>query len=133
MTHRERDKPRISEKARALIYDLGIIAKVYWERLERNLATTRHPDQTPKPRRARRDRVPRIGEYVLYLLLPRRDRDPIIGDLREIYFETIEPKFGRAAAWWWYWTQVARCLSALTPVRLVKWAALAAGLLRWRS
>jgi hypothetical protein len=81
----------------------------------------------------RRDKVPRVGEYVLYLLLPRKDRDPIIGDLHEMYFDTIKPKFGRAAAWWWYWAQVVKCLGTLTPVRMVKWAALAAAALRWRS
>jgi len=120
MTHRERDKlekkGKGRGKARTFLNELGTIARLYLKHIP-----------------VRRDKVPRVGEYVLYLLLPRKDRDPIIGDLHEMYFDTIKPKFGPAAAWWWYWAQVVKCLGTLTPVRMVKWAALAAAALRWRS
>jgi hypothetical protein len=130
MTHRDRDKPRIRDKMRSLFYELGTIARRYFERNQApNCALEHHAKRT----RVRRDRVPRVGEYVLYLLLPRKDRDPIIGDLRELYADTIKPKFGPVAARWWYWTQVVKSLGALMPVSIVRWAALAAGLLRWRS
>lgn len=49
--------------------------------------------------------TPKFGEYLLYLLLPKRDRENLIGDLAEEYVE-VQLKFGTMAANIWYYKQV---------------------------
>jgi hypothetical protein len=64
---------------------------------------------------------PRFGQYLLYLFVPRKIREPLMGDLEE-QFEEVAATFGRRKARFWYYVQVAR---AFWPI-LAKW-----GLLAW--
>src|SRR4051794_25049588 len=41
--------------------------------------------------------APKIGEYLLYLFLTKKDRENLIGDLAEEFLE-VQLKFGRVAA-----------------------------------
>jgi hypothetical protein len=50
---------------------------------------------------------PAWAEATLHLLLARKDRDSVSGDLLEAYRDTIVPARGRAAADTWYARQVA--------------------------
>jgi len=58
-------------------------------------------------------RHPIWAEYLLYLLLPKSDRDAIAGDLIEEFRSTMVPKFGSTAARVWFVKQV---FSSLWPV-----------------
>jgi transcriptional regulator with XRE-family HTH domain len=49
---------------------------------------------------------PIAGCYLLDLLLPRKHRDNLVGDIEEDYRTTILPKYGRTAASIWFWKQV---------------------------
>ncbi len=57
---------------------------------------------------ARHTRItpPRWLEHLLLLLLPPRNRDTVIGDLREVFCEEQLPQRGRAGATLWYARQV---------------------------
>ena len=48
----------------------------------------------------------RRAEYILYLVLPKKDRESVPGDLAEEYETVILPRFGPRRAKWWYWKQV---------------------------
>jgi len=50
--------------------------------------------------------VPRVAEYLVFLVLPKKDRESVQGDLEEEYYTTILPKFGSGKAKLWYWKQV---------------------------
>ena len=56
---------------------------------------------------------PKNAEYLLYLLLPKSERDYIPGDLIEEYNTIIQPKFGKRRAMLWYWKQV---ISSIGPI-----------------
>jgi hypothetical protein len=58
---------------------------------------------------------PRWAERLLELLLKHRDRDTIIGDLREEYHEVAVPTRGRFGAQLWYVRQI---VSFVDPVKL---------------
>lgn len=60
----------------------------------------------------------RFAEKMLYLFLPKGQREHIPGDLEEEFKEVILPKFGRSYAQFWYWSQVLRSIVASN-----KWAA----------
>lgn len=49
---------------------------------------------------------PVAGCYLLDLLLPRKHRDNIIGDIEQDYRTNIFPRYGRTAASIWFWKQV---------------------------
>jgi hypothetical protein len=57
------------------------------------------------------DKPSAIGEFVLFVLLSREDRETIPGDLAEEFTTIILPKFGPARAWFWYWFQVIRTVA----------------------
>ena len=57
--------------------------------------------------------VPYRAEQILYLLLPKDDREYLPGCLFEEYVTEIAPKFGMRYARVWYWKQV---LSSIAPV-----------------
>ena len=54
--------------------------------------------------------IPKLGEFILYLVLPKVDREHVPGDLEEEFRTTIVPKFGPAKARLWYWWQVIRSI-----------------------
>ncbi len=49
---------------------------------------------------------PLAGCYLLDLLLPRRHRESLIGDIEQDYRTSILPRYGRTAASIWFWKQV---------------------------
>lgn len=48
---------------------------------------------------------PKFTKYLLYFL-PKKDREPLLGDLKEEYREIYE-KFGKRKARFWYYCQIA--------------------------
>jgi transcriptional regulator with XRE-family HTH domain len=58
-----------------------------------------------------RSRLPKFGEYLLYLFLSKSERVTVIGDLEE-EFEAVELKFGKVAAKIYFYKQV---LTSLAP------------------
>src|SRR5687768_15686462 len=57
---------------------------------------------------------PRWAEQFLRLLLKHRDRETIIGDLREEYHEAVVPTRGRFGARLWYVRQVMSFVGTVT-------------------
>lgn len=51
-------------------------------------------------------RPPKFAEFVLELLLPRKEAEYLVGDLAESYVQK-ESKYGPTKAKVWYWRQVA--------------------------
>ena len=49
---------------------------------------------------------PSAAEGILYLLLPRKDRECLFGDLEEEYKTIVIPKDGAVFGSFWYWRQV---------------------------
>lgn len=49
---------------------------------------------------------PVAGCYLLDLLLPRKHRETIVGDIEQDYCTNILPRYGRTAASIWFWKQV---------------------------
>jgi len=49
---------------------------------------------------------PVAGCYLLDLILPRKHRESLIGDIEEDYRTKILPRYGRTAASVWFWKQV---------------------------
>jgi hypothetical protein len=68
-----------------------------------------------------RQRPPRWAEGILERVLRERDRETVVGDLREEYAEAVLPKRGRVGANLWYLRQVLsllpRSLGEGDPVR----------------
>jgi hypothetical protein len=60
--------------------------------------------QVKHQNRAARHSPPKLGEYAL-LLIPKRNRENLIGDLEEEYRTVILPKYGPRLAAIWYWVQ----------------------------
>lgn len=52
-----------------------------------------------------RSTPPKPAESVLLWILPKDQRNALIGDLEEEYRTLIVPKLGERAAQWWYWKQ----------------------------
>jgi len=50
-------------------------------------------------------RPPTIPSFILELIVPSRDRATLIGDLEQGYTQDLLPKYGRAAAAFWYWVR----------------------------
>jgi hypothetical protein len=61
---------------------------------------------------------PRVAHYALYLFVPRKTRDNLIGDLVEKYREVMLPVFGRRRADFWFWWQAVRSMFAMLPGRV---------------
>jgi hypothetical protein len=73
-------------------------------------------------------RPPKFAEYLLYPLLPKKDRDPLLGDLEEEY-QDIRRQFGARRAGFWYYWQVGASIGPLLVRainKLVRW-----GILTW--
>jgi transcriptional regulator with XRE-family HTH domain len=49
---------------------------------------------------------PIAGCYLLDLVLPRKHRENLVGDIEEDYRANILPRYGRTAASIWFWKQV---------------------------
>jgi len=54
---------------------------------------------------------PRAAELLLSILLPRREREPLLGDLREGYVAKALPELGPMAARRWYWLKALQYLA----------------------
>jgi hypothetical protein len=52
-----------------------------------------------------------IAEFLLYVLLSKKDRETIPGDLYQEFTTSVLPKFGALRAWLWYWFQVIRTVA----------------------
>lgn len=57
-----------------------------------------------------RSKLPKFGEYLLYLFLSKSERVIVIGDLEE-EFEAVETRFGKVAARIYFYKQVLTSLS----------------------
>jgi hypothetical protein len=69
---------------------------------------------------------PRWGEYLLFLLLPKKDREAVLGDLEE-HFGYLLRRNGRLAAKLWYWSEVLRSVLPIVGRRVevaVRWLTL---------
>lgn len=60
--------------------------------------------------------VPPLPTWMLYYLLPPRDRDAVLGDLFEEY--ALRSSASTAAATRWYWGQVCRSIPAVLVARI---------------
>jgi len=81
---------------------------------------------------------PIAPSLLLELVLPRRDRATVIGDLEETYYNELLPKYGRNTAGLLYWTRCVReALFYSWPLlrKVVPWGIVAAtlctGRLKW--
>ncbi|MGY6277843.1 permease prefix domain 2-containing transporter [Methylomonas sp. MgM2] len=67
---------------------------------------------------------PSWAQYLLYLFIPRKNREALLGDLEEDYREVYR-KFGKNKAIFFYWSQALRsiwpllCASALKLIKMV--------------
>jgi hypothetical protein len=82
------------------------------------------PAAKQKRARIRADAPPRWAECLLYLLLEKRARDHLPGDLEEEFRTVMRPKFGERYARRWYCFQVLRSLWPLLRNASVKWLGL---------
>jgi hypothetical protein len=57
---------------------------------------------------------PRLAEYVLFLVLPRRQREPFVGDVNEDFATNVVPKFGPFLALGWYWIKTIQYVAMYT-------------------
>jgi len=55
---------------------------------------------------------PRFPKFLL-LLIPKKNREYVIGDLEEEFHTILVPEYGYRIARWWYWAQV---LAAFVPI-----------------
>ncbi|MBT9099995.1 hypothetical protein KFZ76_20040 [Methylovulum psychrotolerans] len=61
---------------------------------------------------------PKTAEYLLYLVVPRKNRDALLGDLQEDFNEVLE-KFGLRHAKFHYWVQAFRSIPPLLTASLI--------------
>lgn len=74
-------------------------------------------DTTPGSEPDKISRPPRIAEAILWGLLPKRDRGPILGDLEEEFRERVrDGGLGKARSW--YWVQCRRSAGPAVRRRL---------------
>lgn len=64
---------------------------------------------------------PRLGEMLIYLALPTRNRQQAVGDLEEEYTGFVIPRFGKRYAILWYWWQVGAAVVGSPLARLGNW------------
>jgi hypothetical protein len=73
---------------------------------------------------------PPSGAKFLLLLIPRRYREHLVGDLEEEYYTTVLPEYGLRTARRWYWWHV--CIS-IGPLIWAKLRRVAGIVLFWKS
>jgi hypothetical protein len=61
---------------------------------------------------------PKTAEYLLYLIVPRKNRDALLGDLQEDFNE-VQAKFGLKHAKIHYWVQTLRSIPPLLTASLI--------------
>jgi len=95
---------------------LGLLSiKMYQRRVSRLLAGSRGlrgstlQESAPLP--------PKVGKFIL-LLIPRRHREHLIGDLEEEYTAIVPPEYGRQRAQFWHWRQVVMSIAPLLWAQL---------------
>lgn len=59
-------------------------------------------------------RPPKKAEKLLYLLLPKKHREEILGDLTEEYYQDIVPIHGAKFAKRWFWSQTIRSIISVS-------------------
>ena len=73
---------------------------------------------------------PKSAAFLLLCFLPKKDREPVLGDLKE-EFPEICAEFGTRRAKLWFWAQTIRSLWPLLSSavgKLAKWSAAVSGL-----
>ncbi|MGZ8237039.1 MAG: permease prefix domain 2-containing transporter [Methylobacter sp.] len=65
------------------------------------------------------NKPPKAAEYLIYLLIPRKNREAMLGDLQEDFHEVCE-KFGLRKAKFHYWFQVLRSIPPLIGSSVIK-------------
>ena len=77
------------------------------------------------PVEASKDSTPPMwATYLIYLLLPREDREAMLGCLEEDYRTKLLPKYGVHRARFWYWCEVGRSIWPLLAEvfsRILSW------------
>ncbi|HLQ24958.1 MAG TPA: hypothetical protein VK138_03665 [Acidiferrobacterales bacterium] len=127
----ERDANAVKAKLYRLLEELGITetAKLQLDEAVQNaqriLNEVRHRRRFAWIRRdvltlRTENQPPMSAEKLLYLALPKRLRDSLIGDLEEEFTTQILPKFGPSFAKVWYWKQAAWSVAAVAARQLVK-------------
>lgn len=119
-------QPAIWEAAR----NPSSVAQSNTDHQSRRLRRRRRRAESPAPADIR---PPRLAEYLLYFL-PKKEREPLHGDLTEVY-PVIWRKFGPRRAWLWYNTQVLRSFwplisRAVTKLIKLKALSIAADIIR---
>jgi hypothetical protein len=80
----------------------------------------------PQARRGRATKVdapPESGDYLLYLLIPSRDRAVMAREMEETYLEILH-KHGKRQAIFWYWTRVVGNIVACSYKPVLKIASI---------
>ena len=54
---------------------------------------------------------PNSAKFLLFLIVPRHNREHLIGDLEEEYATIILPDYGERKAKFWYWWKVITCIA----------------------
>lgn len=90
-------------------FDTGELAAAPPERsplvlTESVVATTLASDNQADP--FKKSSPPQVAQFAL-LLIPKRNREHLIGDMEEEYRTIALPKYGRFLACAWYWEQTA--------------------------
>ena len=108
----------LTEKRLRQSEDLKIVITEKIAVYEGNLKIVHRPrltgDETshaPKP-------PSRHARQTLLLLTKYKDQIAILGDLDEMFYAEIQPKYGNLFAQIWYWLQIARA------VGVIRWAAI---------
>jgi sulfatase maturation enzyme AslB (radical SAM superfamily) len=105
--YRRRDEDSISESFRAGLW--------VWKEIATDLVSNVKTDpELTKP--------PKSAEFLAYMLLPRSDRENVLGDLAEEY-PSIVMKFGQRRAQIYFYKQVLASIWPLVRKSLVKWGA----------
>lgn len=65
------------------------------------------------------NRPPKTAEYLIYLLISRKNREVMLGDLEED-FQEVRKKFGLRKAKFHYWFQVLRSIPPLIGASVIK-------------
>ncbi|RPI20082.1 MAG: ABC transporter permease [Acidobacteria bacterium] len=69
----------------------------------------------------RETQPPRVARWLLSVLVPRKNREFILGDLDEEFHRLVEEPFGLPGAHRWYWKQAWKCVAnPVPPDRLEK-------------
>jgi len=84
-----------------------------------------HARMNPETRRRRISvRVPDSARFLL-LLIPRKDRDNLVGDLEEEFLTRVLPAYGPKLARRWYWAQTIATLFPIVCCQVKRIARLA--------